>query len=107
MKQQMIRQTYQTGRITTKMLTAMKSRAQPRKSAKESDVRINVDDTSVLVALQYSKVCMYSAALWATKETEETEENRELRIKTTLRELLVYLVFIIILCIGKCPFLFQ
>ena len=33
--------------------------------------------------------------------TEETEENQELRIRTTLRELVVYLIFLIILCIGN------
>ena len=40
-------------------------------------------------------------ALWATRMTEETKDNRELHIKTTLRELIVYIVFLIILCIGK------
>ena len=40
------------------------------------------------------------AAIWATRETEETKDNKELHIKTTLRELLVYIVFLILLCVG-------
>ena len=46
-------------------------------------------------------------ALWATRMTEETKDNRELHIKTTLRELLVYLVFLVILCIGKLMYLLK
>ena len=46
-------------------------------------------------------LCMLCVALWATRMTEETADNRELHIKTTLRELIVYIVFLIILCIGK------
>ena len=41
------------------------------------------------------------AALWATRQTEETEKDRELHVKTTLRELIVYIVFIVILCVGR------
>lgn len=40
-------------------------------------------------------------ALWATRETEDTKENRELHVKTTLRELCVFIVFLVVLCIGK------
>ncbi|XP_022315229.1 polycystin-2-like protein 1 isoform X1 [Crassostrea virginica] len=38
-------------------------------------------------------------SLWATRQTEETKGNRELHVKTTLRELIIYLVFLIILCV--------
>jgi len=37
--------------------------------------------------------------LWKTRLTENTDEDRELYVKTTLRELGIYIVFIIILCI--------
>ena len=40
------------------------------------------------------------AALWATRQTEDTEKDRELHVKTTLRELVVYIVFLVILCVG-------
>lgn len=38
-------------------------------------------------------------SLWATKMTEDTSSNPELKIKTTLRELIIYLVFLAILCV--------
>uniref|UniRef100_A0A2C9JZG1 EF-hand domain-containing protein n=1 Tax=Biomphalaria glabrata TaxID=6526 RepID=A0A2C9JZG1_BIOGL len=38
-------------------------------------------------------------SLWATRQTEETNTNRELYVKTTLRELIVYIVFLVILCV--------
>ncbi|XP_074195299.1 polycystin-2-like protein 1 isoform X2 [Rhinolophus sinicus] len=37
--------------------------------------------------------------LWGTTLTEDTAENRELYIKTTLRELLVYIVFLVDICL--------
>lgn len=43
----------------------------------------------------------YCLALWATRQTEDTTSDKEMHIKTTLRELLVYVLFLIVLCIGK------
>ena len=37
--------------------------------------------------------------IWMTKHTENTDYNRELFIRTTLRELIVYIIFLIVLCI--------
>lgn len=37
--------------------------------------------------------------IWATKQTEETEGNPDLKVKTTLRELIIYCVFLVMLCI--------
>lgn len=37
--------------------------------------------------------------LWRTRHTEDTDTDREMYVKTTLRELAIYLVFICILCI--------
>ncbi|KXJ23969.1 polycystic kidney disease 2-like 1 protein [Exaiptasia diaphana] len=37
--------------------------------------------------------------LWRTRQTEDTDSDREMHIKTTLRELIIYMVFITILCI--------
>lgn len=49
--------------------------------------------------------------LWGTTLTENTSDNRELFVRTTLRELLVYLVFLVDICLCKyvnntCLFLF-
>lgn len=38
-------------------------------------------------------------SLWATRQTEDMQGDRELHVKTTLRELIVYIVFLVILCI--------
>lgn len=37
--------------------------------------------------------------LWRTRQTEDTDSGSEAHVKTTLRELVIYLVFITILCI--------
>ncbi|KAG9344332.1 hypothetical protein JZ751_011001, partial [Albula glossodonta] len=39
--------------------------------------------------------------LWGTTLTENTAENREMFVKTTIRELLVYIVFLIDICLCK------
>ena len=44
---------------------------------------------------------LHVVALWATRQTENTLENRELQIKVTLHELLVYVIFLIDICIGE------
>jgi len=38
-------------------------------------------------------------SLWATRQTEETKTNRELYVKTTLRELIIYIVFLVVICV--------
>ncbi|XP_045214865.1 polycystic kidney disease 2-like 1 protein isoform X3 [Mercenaria mercenaria] len=38
-------------------------------------------------------------SLWATRQTEDVKGDRELHVKTTLRELIIYIVFLVILCI--------
>ena len=39
--------------------------------------------------------------LWRTRQTEDVDSDRELHVKTTLRELAIYIVFIVVLCICK------
>ncbi|KAM7409108.1 hypothetical protein PAMA_002695 [Pampus argenteus] len=43
--------------------------------------------------------CSFIKGLWATTLTENTSNNRELFVRTTLRELLVYLVFLVDICL--------
>ncbi|XP_005407753.1 PREDICTED: polycystic kidney disease 2-like 1 protein isoform X6 [Chinchilla lanigera] len=43
--------------------------------------------------------CRSIRGLWGTTLTENTAENRELYVKTTLRELLVYIVFLVDICL--------
>uniref|UniRef100_A0A8C8BDB9 Polycystin 2 like 1, transient receptor potential cation channel n=1 Tax=Otus sunia TaxID=257818 RepID=A0A8C8BDB9_9STRI len=42
---------------------------------------------------------LHPTGLWGTTLTENTAENRELYVKTTLRELLVYIVFLVDICL--------
>uniref|UniRef100_A0A671TRX7 Polycystin 2 like 1, transient receptor potential cation channel n=1 Tax=Sparus aurata TaxID=8175 RepID=A0A671TRX7_SPAAU len=47
-----------------------------------------------------SVICITSLmSLWGTTLTENTSNNRELFVRTTLRELLVYLVFLVDICL--------
>ena len=43
-----------------------------------------------------------TAGMWTTRQMTHTHD-REIVVRTTLRELVVYIVFLIILCIRKYP----
>uniref|UniRef100_A0A3P8UHS9 Polycystin 2 like 1, transient receptor potential cation channel n=1 Tax=Amphiprion percula TaxID=161767 RepID=A0A3P8UHS9_AMPPE len=43
--------------------------------------------------------CSFIKGLWGTTLTENTSNNRELFVRTTLRELLVYVVFLVDICL--------
>ncbi|XP_068574232.1 polycystin-2-like protein 1 [Cebidichthys violaceus] len=43
--------------------------------------------------------CSFIKGFWGTTLTENTSNNRELFVRTTLRELLVYLVFLVDICL--------
>ncbi|TNN34611.1 Polycystic kidney disease 2-like 1 protein [Liparis tanakae] len=45
--------------------------------------------------------CSFIKGFWGTTLTENTSDNRELFVRTTLRELLVYLVFLVDICLCK------
>ena len=53
--------------------------------------------------------CLFpiAVALWSTRQTEDTKDNRELHVKTTLREMCVFVVFLVVLCIGESYMLFS
>ncbi|KAK3592407.1 hypothetical protein CHS0354_004031 [Potamilus streckersoni] len=60
--------------------------------------------SKALTSTQQSTSCLAKfgkclRSLWATRQTEETTGDRELHVKTTLRELIIYCVFLIILCV--------
>ena len=49
---------------------------------------------------------IFQLGIWRTQLTEDVgEEDREFQVKTTLRELIIYVSFIVVLCISK-PFLY-
>ncbi|XP_028982895.2 polycystic kidney disease 2-like 1 protein [Betta splendens] len=43
--------------------------------------------------------CSFIKGLWGTTLTENTSDNRELFVRTTIRELVVYLVFLVDMCL--------
>lgn len=48
-------------------------------------------------------VCVFAvcAGLWGTALTEDTSDDRELYVRTTLRELVVYIVFLLDICLCE------
>lgn len=45
------------------------------------------------------KVMRAIRSLWRTRQTDDTAQDKELHVRTTLRELIIYIVFLVILCI--------
>ncbi|XP_051935332.1 polycystic kidney disease 2-like 1 protein [Hippocampus zosterae] len=43
--------------------------------------------------------CSFIKGLWGTTLTENTSDNRELFVRTTLRELMIYVVFLVDICL--------
>ena len=69
------------------------------------EYRLLVVGKSSSQLIQWTK-WFYSLGLWKTRLTEDTEDDRELYVKTTLRELAIYVGFITILCIREyCKFI--
>lgn len=56
---------------------------------------------SKLVSVITKGIKPFFLGLWGTTLTENTSNNRELFVRTTLRELLVYLVFLVDICLCK------
>lgn len=42
----------------------------------------------------------FMASMWATKDINQTDD-REIVVRTTIRELVLYLIFLVILCIRE------
>lgn len=48
----------------------------------------------------YAYVTALSPGMWATRQMTK-DEDREIYVRTTLRELVVYIIFLVILCIRE------
>ncbi|XP_077883341.1 polycystin-2-like protein 1 isoform X1 [Ictidomys tridecemlineatus] len=70
-------------------------RAQPKKPEDGPQEKTQ----GALVSSCCLHICHRIRGLWGTTLTENTAENRELYVKTTLRELLVYTVFLLDICL--------
>lgn len=58
-------------------------------------------ELSLLILHSRCFTCANDSGLWRTRQTEDTKVDRELHIRTTLRELIIYVIFLIVLCIRK------
>ncbi|XP_071808292.1 polycystin-2-like protein 1 isoform X3 [Asterias amurensis] len=47
----------------------------------------------------FTKIKRGIRSLWRTRQTDDTKQDKELHVKTTLRELIIYLVFLLFLCL--------
>ncbi|XP_039727442.1 polycystin-2-like protein 1 isoform X3 [Pteropus medius] len=83
-----------TLRICT-ISSAVPPHPQPKKPEDESQENTH----GVLVSSCCLQIRRGIRGLWGTTLTENTAENRELYVKTTLRELLVYIVFLVDICL--------
>uniref|UniRef100_A0A8C4PKZ8 Polycystin-2-like protein 1 n=1 Tax=Equus asinus asinus TaxID=83772 RepID=A0A8C4PKZ8_EQUAS len=83
-----------TLRICT-ISSAVPSKPQPKKPEDGPQEKSH----RTLVSSCCLQICRGIRGLWGTTLTENTAENRELYIKTTLRELLVYIVFLVDICL--------
>ncbi|PNJ86951.1 PKD2L1 isoform 1 [Pongo abelii] len=70
---------------------------QPQPKKPEDEPQETAHRTRVSSCCLY--ICQGIRGLWGTTLTENTAENRELYVKTTLRELLVYIVFLVDICL--------
>ena len=46
-------------------------------------------------------VLSFNTGMWATREMSNVENDREMFVRTTIRELVVYCIFLFVLCIRK------
>ncbi|KAM6185786.1 polycystin-2-like protein 1 [Rhynchocyon petersi] len=71
----------------------------PNIQPKQHEDRPQKKAHKTLVSSCCLRICRGIRGLWGTALTENTAENRELYVKTTLRELLVYIVFLVDICL--------
>uniref|UniRef100_A0A8D0XYL2 Polycystin-2-like protein 1 n=1 Tax=Sus scrofa TaxID=9823 RepID=A0A8D0XYL2_PIG len=71
----------------------------PQPQSKQPEDGSQEKAPKTLVSSCCLQICRSIRGLWGTSLTENTAENRELYVKTTLRELLVYIVFLVDICL--------
>nr|XP_034376223.1 polycystic kidney disease 2-like 1 protein [Arvicanthis niloticus] len=83
----------------TLRICTVSSVAFPETQPKKPEVRRQERTQRTLVSSCCLCICQSIRGLWGTTLTENTAENRELYVKTTLRELVVYIVFLVDVCL--------
>lgn len=85
----------------TLRICTVSSVALPETQPKKPEVRCQEKTQRTLVSSCCLHICRSIRGLWGTTLTENTAENRELYVKTTLRELVVYIVFLVDICLCE------
>ncbi|XP_029425540.1 polycystic kidney disease 2-like 1 protein [Nannospalax galili] len=83
----------------TLRICTVSSVALPEPQPKKPEDRSQEKTQRTLVSSCFFHICHSIRGLWGTTLTENIAENRELYVKTTLRELLVYIVFLVDICL--------
>ncbi|CAK6436190.1 unnamed protein product [Pipistrellus nathusii] len=83
----------------TLRICTISSAVTPQPQARKPEDRPQEKAPRTLVSTCCLQICQGIRGLWGTTLTENTAENRELYVKTTLRELLVYIVFLVDICL--------
>ena len=65
---------------------------------------VSADDNPLLHQEEVPKGCWHSfthcvGGMWATREMANTNDDREIFVRTTIRELVVYCIFLVVLCL--------
>ncbi|XP_036920059.1 polycystic kidney disease 2-like 1 protein isoform X1 [Sturnira hondurensis] len=83
----------------TLRICTISSAVRPQPQPKKPEDRPQEKAHRILVSSCCLQIFRSIRGLWGTALTENTAENRELYVKTTLRELLVYIVFLVDICL--------
>nr|XP_002119742.1 polycystin-2 isoform X2 [Ciona intestinalis] len=81
------------------MPTEMTSDVYVASGDNQGDSNLNIRTTTLEGSGIWFKVKKGLRGLWGTRQTEDTQTDRELYIRTTIRELVIYVFFIATLCI--------
>uniref|UniRef100_A0A8C3X7H4 Polycystin-2-like protein 1 n=1 Tax=Catagonus wagneri TaxID=51154 RepID=A0A8C3X7H4_9CETA len=83
----------------TLRICTISSAVPPPPQSKQSEDGPQEKTRKTLVSSCCLQICRGIRGLWRTSLTENTAENRELYVKNTLRELLVYIMFLVDICL--------
>ncbi|XP_047559507.1 polycystic kidney disease 2-like 1 protein isoform X1 [Lutra lutra] len=83
----------------TMRICTISSAVPPQSQPKKPEDGLQEKAYRTLISSCCFQICRGIRGLWGTTLTENTAENRELYVKTTLRELLVYIMFLVDICL--------
>ncbi|XP_072051319.1 polycystin-2-like isoform X2 [Amphiura filiformis] len=79
--------------------TAMESEVYMQGEMRVVDPKVAKQRAEAQQAGCWTKFVRFLRSLWRTRQTDDTKQDKDLHVRTTLRELIIYLVFLTVLCI--------